>query len=282
MAPLVFFVGAASSGFGKGIALEALKQGHKVIATARNSSKISDLKDKGAVTFDLDVTHPLEELKPIVDKAQQVYGRIDILINPAGYILEGAIEEATHQETYDQFNVNVFGVINLTRAVLPHLRAQKSGTIAHFGSLGSWRGSPAAGIYCATKWAITGFTESLREEVSPFNIHVISIEPGYFRSGFLNPGARFSTQKRIEDYDDTAVGDVRRALEKTDNNQPGDVEKGCKVIVDVLAGAGKKVPVRLVLGSDAQAVIRGKCEETLRLLDEQKELSFSTDYPKGE
>lgn len=95
MAPLVFLVSAASSGFGKGIALEALKQGHKVIATARNSSKIADLKDKGAVTLDLDVTQPIDELKAIVDKAQQVYGRIDVLINAAGYILEGAIEEAT-------------------------------------------------------------------------------------------------------------------------------------------------------------------------------------------
>lgn len=187
----------------------------------------------------------------------------------------------SHQETYDQFNVNVFGVVNLTRAVLPHMRHQKSGTIAHFGSLGSWRGGPAAGIYCATKWAITGFTESLREEVAPFNIEVVSIEPGYFRSGFLNPGARFSTKERIKDYDDTAVGAVRAALEKTDNNQPGNVELGCKVCVDVLT-SGKPVPIRLVLGSDAQAVIRKKCEETLALLDEQKEMSCSTDYPKGQ
>ncbi|KAK4507818.1 hypothetical protein PRZ48_001553 [Zasmidium cellare] len=281
MAPFVFFVGAASSGFGKGIALEALKQGHKVIATARNSSKISDLKDKGAVTFDLDVTQPIDELKQIVDEAYKVYGRIDIVINPAGYILEGAIEEATPQETYDQFNVNVFGVINLTRALLPHLRAQNSGTIAHFGSLGSWRGSPAAGIYCATKWALTGFTESLRDELAPFNIAVISIEPGYFRSGFLNPGARFSTQARLEAYEESVVGDVRRALGRTDNNQPGDVERGCRVIVEELT-SGKEVPVRLVLGSDAQAVIRGKCEETLALLESQRELSCSTDYPKGE
>lgn len=95
MAPLVFLVSAASSGFGKGIALEALKRGHKVIATARNSSKTTDLKDKGAVTLDLDVTQPIDELKAIVDKAQQVFGRIDVLVNAAGYILEGAIEEAT-------------------------------------------------------------------------------------------------------------------------------------------------------------------------------------------
>ena len=94
MAPLVFLIGAASSGFGKGIALEALARGHKVIATARNASKISDLKEKGAVTMNLDVTHPLEDLKKIVAEAHQVYGRIDILVNAAGYILEGAIEEA--------------------------------------------------------------------------------------------------------------------------------------------------------------------------------------------
>lgn len=101
------------------------------------------------------------------------------------------------------------------------MRTQRSGTIALFGSLGSWHGGPAAGLYCATKWAVSGLAESLRAEMASFNVAVCAIEPGYFRTGFLNPGARVQTQTRIKDYDDSAVGQVRAALEQTDNNQPG-------------------------------------------------------------
>lgn len=136
MSTLVFFISAASSGFGRGIALEALNRGHKVIASARSSTKLSDLEAKGAVTLDLDVTQPVDELNSIVKRAHEQYGRIDVLINAAGYILEGAIEEASHEETLKSFNTNVFGVINLSRAVLPYMRQQKSGVIAHVRRLG--------------------------------------------------------------------------------------------------------------------------------------------------
>lgn len=282
MAPLVYLVSAASSGFGKGIALEALKRGHKVIATARDSKKISDLKEKGAVTLDLDVTQPLSELHTIIAEAHKVHGKFDILINAAGFILEGALEEASPEETLQSFNVNVFGVLNLTRAVLPYMRAQQSGTIAHFGSIGSWRGVPGASIYGGVKWAIAGLTESLRAEVEPFGIDVISIEPGYFRTGFLNPGARQFTENRIQDYDDTLVGQVRKALEEKDNTQLGNIELGCKVIADVLEKRdGRAIPPRLALGSDAYSVIRAKCEETIQLLDDWKEVTVSTDHAEG-
>jgi NAD(P)-dependent dehydrogenase (short-subunit alcohol dehydrogenase family) len=185
----------------------------------------------------------------------------------------------------DQFNTNVFGALNVSRAVLPFMRAQRSGVIALFGSLGSWRGGPAFGLYAATKWACSGLAESLRPEVAPFGIDACVIEPGYFRSGFLNPGARIRSLQRIQEYEDSAAGQVRKLLDKTDNLQPGDVSKGAAVIVDVLSrtgiAEGKEIPVRLVLGSDCQTVIRGKLEETAKLLDEWKDVSYSTDYPKG-
>ncbi|KAF2210845.1 hypothetical protein CERZMDRAFT_113012 [Cercospora zeae-maydis SCOH1-5] len=244
MAPLVYLVGAASSGFGKGMALEALKRGHKVIATARDSTKISDLREKGAITLDLDVTQPLEELQAIVAEAHKHYGKFD---------------EATPEETYESFNVNVFGVINLIRAVLPYMRQQKSGTIAHFGSIGSWRGVPGA-------------------KVAPLGIDVISIEPGYFRTGFFNSGARQSTSTRIQDYEDTVFGQARKNLESKDNTQLGNTELGCSAIADVLEKHdGKAVRPRPALGSDAYSIIRAKCEDTLQLLDEWKEVSMSTD-----
>ncbi|KAF2836816.1 NAD(P)-binding protein [Patellaria atrata CBS 101060] len=283
---LVWFITGASSGLGKGIAQDALSRGHRVIAAARTPSKAQDLKEAGAALITFDVTDELDTLKAAVQEAHKIYGRIDILINSAGYIFEGAIEEANPKETFDQFNTNVFGALNTTRAVLPYMRAQKSGTIALFGSVGSWRNGPAGALYCATKAAVSSLAEGLRPEVAPFGIDVTVIEPGYFRSGFLNPGARIQSAVRMEEYDQTAVGEVRAFLDQTNNNQPGDVEKGCKVMVDMLSRAGvwegKEIPVRLVLGSDCQAGIRNKLQQTLELLDEQKEISFSTDYPKGE
>jgi len=279
MSTPVWFITAASSGFGKQIALEALKNGHRVIATARSAKKLEDLKSKGAVTMDLDVVQPLDELKAIVKSAHDQYGRIDFLINAAGYILEGAVEEATPKETYDAFNVNVFGVLNVTRAVLPYMRAQKSGVIAHFGSVGSWGGAPAGGIYCSTKWAISGVTEALYAELSPFGINACIIEPGYFRTGFLNPGARQFTEARMDDYENTAAGQVRKEFESKNNKQAGDVEKGCRVIFEVLTKkGGKEIPMRLVLGTDGYEAIQNKCDSTKALLEEWKDVITSTDH----
>lgn len=182
------------------------------------------------------------------------------------------------------FNTNVFGVLNVTRVVIPYLRSQRSGTIGLFGSLGSWRGGPTAGMYCATKWAVSALSETLRAELESFGIEVTAIEPGYFRTGFLNPGARVKTEAQLDEvYGETAVGQTKRIFDQVDNNQPGDVVKGSKVIVDVLSKTeGKEIPIRLVLGSDCRAGIQSKCEDTLALLEEWKEVIDSTDYPKGQ
>ena len=188
----------------------------------------------------------------------------------------------SEKECYDQFNTNVFGMMNVSRAVLPYMRAQKSGVIANFGSLGSWRGGGGFALYAGTKWACSGISESMREELAPLGIVVTVIEPGYFRTGFLNPGAQVQSKETIGDYDATVVGELRKTLKKVDNNQPGDVEKGCRVIFDVLTktgvAEGKEIPIRLVLGSDCQKTIRGKLDSTKELLDEWKDISYSTDY----
>jgi NAD(P)-dependent dehydrogenase (short-subunit alcohol dehydrogenase family) len=195
---------------------------------------------------------------------------------------DGTNHICSPEESYDQFNTNVFGMMNVSRAVLPYMRAQKSGVIANFGSLGSWHGGAAYALYAGTKWACSGISESMRQELAPLGITVTVIEPGYFRTGFLNPGAQIKSKQVIEDYDKTVVGDTKRLLEKVDNNQPGDAEKGSKVIVDVLTktgvGEGKEIPIRLVLGSDCQNSIREKLDETKTLLDEWKDISNSTDY----
>lgn len=286
----VWFITAASSGFGHEIALSALRRGHIVVATARNPDKIKDLQDAGADTLAFDVTAALPEIESVARLVFSKYQRIDYLVNAAGYILEAAVEEATPEEVYANFNTNVFGTMNTVREFLPFLRAQTLGSngrrsaIVTFGSLGSWEGGASYAIYAMTKSCASSLAQSLRPELKPFLIDVIVIEPGYFRTGFLNPGARVSAAKRIDAYENesTPSGQVRKALKLTDGNQPGDVRKGAEVCVDVLTGTGvaqgRELPPRLVLGSDCVGVIRDQCSDTLALLDQWQSIFTSTDY----
>ncbi|GES61340.1 short-chain dehydrogenase [Aspergillus terreus] len=254
----VWFITGASSGFGRDIAL-------------------------------------FDALSKIAESAIGVYQRVDYLINAAGYILEGAVEEATPEEVHRQFAVNVFGTTNVIRAFLPYLRAQpalastdgrpaRRATIAVFGSLGSWVGGASYAFYAMTKACMSSLAESLRDELGPFNIQAAVIEPGYFRTGFLNPGAKASTAARIAAYEDEATpsGQVRKGLTAHDGNQLGDVKKGASMCVDILTGSGvaegRELPLRVVLGSDCVSAIRDKCQGTLELLDSWAQISVKSDH----
>lgn len=174
----VWFITGCSSGFGKSIALRALSYGDKVIATARNPAKLDDLKQAGVDTLAFDVTAPLPDLKSSAEKAFNLYGRIDYLINNAGYNATGGLEELTPEETQAQFNTNVFGLLNTTRAFLPYMRKARSGVIANFSSVGAWRGVSGVGLYCASKWCVSGLSETMTQELAEFGIKVVCIEPG--------------------------------------------------------------------------------------------------------
>lgn len=187
------------------------------------------------------------------------------------------------KEDYEVFNTNVFGTLNVTKAFLPYLRATPGEkTISNFGSIGSWSGGPAYALYCGTKWAVSGITEGLRAEVEPFGIKVTAVEPGYFRTGFLNAGAKIVSEKKLDAYAEGPVGHVRGMLDQVDNNQPGDVIKGSKVLVDILTRSGlaegKEVPVRVALGSDSPPSIRKKIEQTEALLKEWEGITTNTDH----
>lgn len=284
----VWFITAASSGFGYQIALHALSLSHVVIATARDPSRISDLAAAGAHTMALDVTAPESELEAAAADVFARFGRVEYLINAAGYILEGAVEEVSSEELQRSFDTNVFGTVKTIGAFLnAGMRTQekrlsdgKRATVVTFGSLGSWVGGASFSVYAMTKACVSSLAESLREELAPFDIVATAIEPGYFRTNFLRPGNRVSAARRIAAYEDeaTPTGMVRRALTKTDGNQPGDVEKGARVVVEVLTGTEREVPMRIVLGKDCEAVVRGKCESTLMLLEEWKDVIRSTDH----
>ncbi|KAF2821503.1 NAD(P)-binding protein [Ophiobolus disseminans] len=279
----VWFITAASSGFGKYIALEALSRGHKVIASARSLSRISDLASKGADTVVLDVTSPLSEIQKVAQAANYKYGYVTHLVNAAGYILVGAVEELSPEEDQATFQTNVFGMINVIKAFLPHLRSSPGHrTISNFGSIASWGGGAGFALYAGTKWACSGISEALRAELAPFGIAVTVVEPGYFRTGFLRPDAQVQSAKTMDVYNKSAVGALRKRLEQVNNNQPGDVGKGAKVIVDVLTmtgvAEGREVPIRVVLGSDAPGVVRAKCESTLELLAGWDGITNVTDH----
>ncbi|KAK0631868.1 hypothetical protein B0T14DRAFT_597431 [Immersiella caudata] len=292
MSSPVWFITAASSGFGRAIAFEALRRGHKVIATARNSLKLTELKAAGAAVMDLDVTSDDSTLAAKLSEANAIYGKITHVVNAAGYILVGAIEEASQKEVFDHYNTNVFGCFNIARAAVPYLRAaaaanKNSNTnvaLANFGSLGSWHSGAGVAHYCSTKFAVTGLTEGLREELGPFGIDVCVVEPGYTRTGFLSADEkgndhRVMTERVLDVYGGTAAAKARELMAAVDGNQPGNVEKCAKAIVDVLTReGGKKVPVRLVTGSDCVEVVRNKCDETLRLVSEWEDVSSSVMY----
>jgi NAD(P)-dependent dehydrogenase (short-subunit alcohol dehydrogenase family) len=185
-------------------------------------------------------------------------------------------------ETQAQFDTNVFGLLNVTRAFLPYFRAQRSGVIGNVSSIGAWRGGAGIGIYCTSKWAVSAISETLTYELADFNVKVCAIEPGYFRSNFLNPGNRLAAKAHIPDYDGTAARKTAEGLEAYNNNQPGDIKKGAKVMVEVLTSsgvaAGREVPLRLALGSDAYEVVTGKCWQTISLLEEWKDITTTTDH----
>ncbi|KAJ5804868.1 hypothetical protein N7474_010755 [Penicillium riverlandense] len=280
MSPRVWLITGTSSGLGTELVKAVLARGDNVIATARNADRIAHLKDIGAATMQLDVTVSQSELDRKAEEAIEVYGRVDVLVNNAGYTQFGTVEETTHDDWYAQFNTNVFGTLNTTRSFLPHMRAEKAGTVVFIGSMVAWDGAPTVGPYCASKAAIHYAAESLSREVAPLGIKTLLVEPGTFRTELLSQQNKKSGVTKFDDY--KALNESFESIFRNLNgNQAGDARKGVERIVDVVKGendaAEKEWPMELVIGSDAVAGIRKKCEDTLRLLAEWEEVSKSTD-----
>ncbi|KAJ7140589.1 hypothetical protein C8R43DRAFT_1109532 [Mycena crocata] len=278
---LVWLITGTSAGLGRDLALAALKRGDKVIATARSIGKLGDLKDKGADVLELDVTAPLDELHTVAKKAAAIHGRIDVVVNNAGYVLVGAVEESTPEETIQQFNTNVFGALNVSLACLPYMRAEKSGTIVFMGSLTGWIGMENVGLYGATKYTLRGISESLHLEIAPLGLRSTCIDLGYFRTTFLDPAHRAPYVPRIDNYSEMSRR-ANNALVAADGKQLGNPAKGVEVIVDVVRGeglaAGKPFPTSLAPGSDCYGVIKAHSEGVLARLEEWRTVSESTDF----
>ncbi|KAI0316891.1 hypothetical protein OF83DRAFT_1059594 [Amylostereum chailletii] len=282
---LVWLITGTSSGIGRDLTLAALARGDRVVATARARSirQLEPLREKGADVLELDVTASLADLHAIAKKAVELHGKVDVVVNNAGYIAVGAIEENTPEETFAQFNTNVFGALNVARAFLPYMRARKSGTILWLGSLGGWRFGPNAGLYAGTKHALRGLSGSLDVEISPLGLRSIIVELGYFRTNFLTDGNRAPHISRIDDYA-PITGPANDNLIAYNGKQPGDPKKAAELMVDLVHGEGavkgRTIPPVVDLGSDCHQVVKEAAESTLQRLEEWKDIAHSTDLPK--
>ncbi|KAH8168144.1 hypothetical protein CIB48_g20 [Xylaria polymorpha] len=260
----VWLITGCSSGLGHSIALAALHRGDIVVATARDVSKLSSLSEQGAMAATLDVTWPDAVLSAAVEKLTlRTYGRIDVLVNNAGYILTGGVEECSREEVQAIFDTNVFGQLNMIRAVLPLMRRERSGVIANLGSIGGWNGTPGAGLYCATKACASLISEALRDEVAHLGIEVVAIEPGYTRTNFLTRGHQVRAVGVIEDLA-KGVDPTIKALGAYSLKQPGDPDKAAQLIVEALTKSGRcmgcELPRRLLIGEDAYKIVSGHVE----------------------
>ncbi|HIJ78797.1 MAG: oxidoreductase [Desulfobulbaceae bacterium] len=273
----VWFVTGASRGLGFEIAKAALKAGHKVVATVRSNPDqlLNQLNgDENLLVSILDVTDKslvTTSVKAAVDK----FGGIDILVNNAGYGLLSGVEEARDEDVRQNYETNVFGLLNVTREVLPQMRLQRSGHIINLSSVGGISGFPGWGIYCSTKFAVEGITESMAFELLPLGIHVTAVEPGFFRTDFLDISSLTVTGKIIADYDDTA-GEMRRQMVLTNKKQPGSAAKLAQALI-ALANC-ETPPVHLMLGKDTLAVYREKVAKIENEIKKWHTIITSTDH----
>jgi NAD(P)-dependent dehydrogenase (short-subunit alcohol dehydrogenase family) len=271
----VWLITGASSGFGRAIAEAAVAVGDTVVATARRPAALDDLvaaHPDRAVAVALDVTDAARVAAVVADTVLW-YGRVDVLVNNAGRGHLGAIEETTDRELRDLMDLHFFGPAALIRAVLPHMRRRGSGAIVQITSMGGQISFPGAGAYSATKFALEGLSEALVQELAPFGIKVLVVEPGAFRTAFN--GAALSLSTPMPAYDDI-VGPSRTMLAEDDGKQPGDPAKAAAAILAALGT--DKTPLRLPLGNDAVDILVAHADGVRQELLAWESVSRSTDF----
>jgi NAD(P)-dependent dehydrogenase (short-subunit alcohol dehydrogenase family) len=271
--PRIWLITGANSGFGAAFTRAALDAGDTVVAAVRRPETMAGLAAKfpGRVGIvPLDVRDPVR-CQQAVEDVLATHGRIDVLVNNAGYGVVGAVEETTEEELRDAFEVMFHGPLRLTRLVLPHMRERRSGAIVQVSSMGGLLAFPGNSAYCAAKGALEQASEALAAEVAGLGIRVLIVEPGAFRTGFAGPAVRASTP--IADYEATA-GVSRAALSAMHGSQPGDPAKAADALLAVLGWADP--PLRLALGDDATAAIRSKLAAVADDLERTADISHYT------
>lgn len=275
----VWLITGCSTGFGRELASCALEAGHKVIVSARNTKDIQEIVEgfpRTSIAVKLDVTKA-EDIKSAVKQGMEKFGRIDVLVNNAGIGYFGAIEESEEDEVRRMFDINFFGLANMTNAVLPIMRKQRSGHIVNIASIGGLVSFPGVGFYNATKYAVDGLSESLSKEVMPLGIKVTVIAPSGFRTDWAGRSAN-NSKIVIDDYADTA-GQNKKSIRGNSGNQSGDPVRAAKAIIKAVES--ENPPLRLLLGAAALKGARNKLNVLKKDFDAWEETTVWADAPKN-
>ncbi len=254
----IWLITGASRGFGLEIVKAALNAGDKVVATVRsNPEKLqAQFNNENLSVAILDVTNQ-QQAKEVASQAVEKFGRIDVLVNNAGFGLLSAVEEASDAEVKANYEANVFGLLNVTRGVLPFMRKERKGHVINLSSVGGLTGIIGWGLYGSTKFAVEGITEALAAELAPLGIYATAVEPGFFRTDFLDQSSLTRSENIIEDYAAT-VGDMRNYATQVNQKQPGSAEKLAEAIISI--ANAEKPPVHLPLGKDTLQLFREKMD----------------------
>ena len=275
----VWFITGCSTGFGRELAKLVLQSGYKAVVASRNTDDVKDIVEghDNALAVKLDVTKP-DEIKTSVEEALQKFGRIDVLVNNAGIGYFGAVEESEDEEVRRMFEINFWGLANMTRAVLPGMRAQRSGNIVNIASIGGLVGFPGVGYYNATKFAVDGLSDALAKETAPLGIKVTVVCPSGFRTDWAGRSAN-NSKIVIDDYKQTAEAN-KNNIRGYSGKQPGDPVRAAKAIVKAVED--ENPPLHLLLGSAALKGARNKLEVLKKDFDTWADTTTGADFPEGE
>ncbi|WP_375272096.1 oxidoreductase [Sphingomonas sp.] len=276
----VWLITGCSTGFGRALAERVLARGWRVVATARGAERVADLIEPApdrALAVDLDVTDAAQVFAA-VHAATERFGRVDVLVNNAGYGYQSSIEEGEEAAIRAQFDANVFGLFAMTRAVLPDMRARRGGAIVNVTSVAGLVGFPASGYYAASKHAVEGFSDSLAAEVAPLGIAVTCVEPGPFRTDWAGRSLK-QTESRIADYADTAAARMAQTSGYS-GQQPGDPIRAAEAMIDAVAR--DQPPRHFVLGKFGIDAVTDRLRARVEEIEAQRAASLATDFPDGE
>lgn len=275
----VWLITGCSTGLGRALAERVLQQGERCVATARNPAQLQDLAaayPEDALVLPLDVVDGAQ-IETAVAKTIETFGAIDVLVNNAGRGYSAAIEEGEETDVRAMFDTNFFGLVALTKRVLPEMRARQRGHILNLSSIGGLVASASHGYYSASKFAIEGLSQALRVEVAPFGIHVTVVEPGPFRTDFH--GRSLTTTKTPLDAYAATVGVRRAQFKASDGKQAGDPMRAADAMIAVVRSSDP--PLHLLLGKNALERARAMCREFLVSMDEWEQVTMSADFPES-
>lgn len=269
----VWYITGASKGIGRSLVEQLLLQGKKVAATSRKISAFSDITNENFLPLEVDLTNE-KSIAASLEKTKNAFGKIDVVVNNAGYGIGGAIEELSEQEINDNFNVNFFAVVKVIQQALPYLRNQRSGHIINISSIAGFAPGLGWSIYSAAKFAVTGLSEALANDLKPLGINVTAVLPGWFRTNFAKPDSIAFSKKQIDDY--SFLRAAHQKMNEIDGKQLGNPDKVANAFIELVNN--ENPPTLLFLGSDTHKRATDKTTQLLQQIDEWKSLSSSTDF----